>query len=765
MKTIIHSFFKAAALTIMLLFAFAPYAMAAVTVTQNQASVTGTALGKGTTNQRILQINITTAASDAAHTVSNVKLTLTGYAQMAKVSVYSVGSNGNFPDIGNNSYFFASVDNPATDIVSLDGTYNIAAGSSTKYLVALIDLKPEAIVTTPINVVCSELTTTASGSPITSITMSSAKTITVAENLTGIKTVKNSDGDYTTLTAAVAAINTLGVGTGGLTIEVADNQTITQTTSTNIIRQTGTATNPIVIKRSGTGTIKPIIVATNNGNSAFDTNIGGMGVDYITIDGLDFRSTDGTGKTETPINFYGYYNRGCNNIEIKNCDINCGTPVGSDFGIKIASNARGTVTGVGAGIYGNTSNSNIKIHHNTITNAYAAIDFNYNSTLVAQDHDIEIYNNTITAGSFATFKEGIKLKYCTDVDIYNNSVDGSGVTSTSSMNGIATDGTTCAGTINCYNNVVKNMAMNANSNNSGISLVANTVNIYNNVVSNLTNSHATSSKVIIGINMGTDNALMPVYNLYHNSVYLNQSVSNTSQLTAAVGNTSNNGITSITMANNIFVNNSVTGTPANNYVVFIQYKDLTKLSAASNNNLYYANDPASTRFKFSNTTYATFDLYKAASIAVSGMENRELNSVSADPLFVDAAGNDLTITNALSLTSNTGTALAAVTTDINGNPRHATKPDLGAYEDAHAPVSTLIADLLNKQHIIYSANGAIVAKINESATVSVIDAKGSVLYKNTVNAQTLSIPVSQKGLYIIRIQNKNENTTNKVLVL
>jgi len=197
----------------------------------------------------------------------------------------------------------------------------------------------------------------------------------------------------------------------------------------------------------------------------------------------------------------------------------------------------------------------------------------------------------------------------------------------------------------------------------------------------------------------------------------------------------------------------------------LQYKALTTLTQASNNNLYYAYDPASTRFKFNSTTYSTFDTYKAASIAVSGMENRELNSVSADPMFVDAAASDLSITNALSPTSNTGIALAAVTTDINGTARHATKPDLGAFEDAHLPTSTFIADLLNKQHEIYSAHGAIVAKISEATTVSVFDAKGSVLYKNTVNAQTLSIPVSQKGMYIIRIQNKNENTTNKVLVL
>jgi len=740
-------------IALVLLLGFAQQANAAVTVTQNQASVTGTALGKGTTYQRILQINITTAAGDPAHTVSNVKLTLTGYDQMAKVSVYSVGSNGNFPDIGNNSNFFASIDNPGTEIVSLNGTYSIAAGSSTKYLVALIDLKPEAIVTTTINVGCTEIISTA-GTLIPSAT-TSTKSIAVADNLTGTKTIPT---DYATLTAAVAAINALGVGAGGLTIEVADDQTITQTTSNNIIRQTGTATNPIVIKRSGTSNNKPIIVATNNGGSAFDTNIGGMGVDYITIDGLDLRSTDGTGKTETPIIFYGYYNRGCNNIEIKNCDINCGTPVGSDFGIRITSNARGT-------IYGSTPNSIIKIHHNTITNAYAAIDFNNNLTLVAQDSDIEIYNNTITAGSFATFKEGIKLKNCTDVDIYNNSVNGAGVISTSAMYGIATDGSTCAGTINCYNNVVKNMAMNANQNNSGISLVANTVNIYNNVVSNLTHSNATSTKVIIGINLGTDNTLSPVYNLYHNSVYLNQNLTNSGQLTAAVGNTGNTGITSITIANNIFVNNSVTGTPANNYVVYLQYKALTTLTQASNNNLYYAYDPASTRFKFNSTTYSTFDTYKAASIAVSGMENRELNSVSADPMFVDAAASDLSITNALSPTSNTGIALAAVTTDINGTARHATKPDLGAFEDAHLPTSTFIADLLNKQHEIYSAHGAIVAKISEATTVSVFDDKGSVLYKNTVNAQTLSSPVSQKGMYIIRIQNKNENTSNKELVL
>ena len=78
--------------------------------------------------------------------------------------------------------------------------------------------------------------------------------------LTGTKTIP---GDYATITAAVTDFNTQGVGSGGVTFNVAAGYT--ESTTTDItITATGIAGNAIVFQKSGAGA-NPLITRTDAG--------------------------------------------------------------------------------------------------------------------------------------------------------------------------------------------------------------------------------------------------------------------------------------------------------------------------------------------------------------------------------------------------------------------------------------------------------------------------------------------------------------------
>ena len=66
--------------------------------------------------------------------------------------------------------------------------------------------------------------------------------------LSGIKTIP---GDYASIEAAITALNTQGVGTGGVTFNVAAGHTETFTTPTaGLITATGTAGNQIIFQKN-----------------------------------------------------------------------------------------------------------------------------------------------------------------------------------------------------------------------------------------------------------------------------------------------------------------------------------------------------------------------------------------------------------------------------------------------------------------------------------------------------------------------------------
>ncbi|MDP3444004.1 MAG: hypothetical protein Q8T08_14200, partial [Ignavibacteria bacterium] len=121
--------------------------------------------------------------------------------------------------------------------------------------------------------------------------------------LTGVKTVP---GDFPTVAAAIAALNTSGVGTGGVIFNVAAGPTETFATSTEgyITTLTGSETNPIKFMKAGTG-LNPVIIAAAGVSTNMDAIIAIAGTDYVTFDGINLMENTAN-TTATTLMEFGY---------------------------------------------------------------------------------------------------------------------------------------------------------------------------------------------------------------------------------------------------------------------------------------------------------------------------------------------------------------------------------------------------------------------------------------------------------------------------
>jgi hypothetical protein len=381
--------------------------------------------------------------------------------------------------------------------------------------------------------------------------------------LTGTKTIP---GDYATIELAIADLNLQGVGTGGVTFNVAAGHTETFTTATaGVITATGTDGNKIAFLKSGAGN-NPLITASNLGTVASSTTLGAHGDGIIIIEGGDFITFDGIdlqefpGATGNAKMEYGYYLKKASgtdapkDITIKNCNISLDKTTIYSFGIFV-SNISGTTTATVTSTGGRSEN--IKIFGNNISNVYGGIQlrgFLASTPFDFYDQNIEIgvdAPNLITnygGGSTATY--GIYAIYANNVKIANNTII-SGTGSTSTLYGIFTS-TGTSSNIDIYLNVITVEGAGTTSLLAGISnamgstAAGNTVNIYGNIVTNCTYPTATSGafaalinsasaatvnvydNIVVGNSLpgtgtftGIDGGAPTILNMYQNQVYNN----------------------------------------------------------------------------------------------------------------------------------------------------------------------------------------------------------------------------------------------------
>lgn len=252
--------------------------------------------------------------------------------------------------------------------------------------------------------------------------------------LTGIKTIP---GDYATIATAITALNSSGVGAGGVTFNIAAGYT---ETGNNTITATGTAANPIIFQKSGAGANPTITAGTGTGLDAIFKMIGS---DYITFDGISVQenpaNTTNAERTEYGFAFFKpNQDNGCQYNTIKNCSISLdGTYYATDptwgaiyqaFGITLYSapnvltnlNTEPSPTTVAAG------NAFNVFQNNSITNVsngiYAVGNRNIGNVNFSDRNNIISNNNIYDIGGLSAAALGINITQLSNTTITNNNI-------------------------------------------------------------------------------------------------------------------------------------------------------------------------------------------------------------------------------------------------------------------------------------------------------------------------------------------------------
>lgn len=239
-----------------------------------------------------------------------------------------------------------------------------------------------------------------------------------AQALTGAKTIP---GNYSTIQAAVADLNTNGVGTGGVIFNIAAGYTET-TLATIALTATGTVANPIIFQKDPlTSGANPLITAyagtlLASSSASVDGIWSFTGSDFVTIDGIDLLDpTSNTTPTTTMEYGYGFFKAsatdGANNNTIRNCTItlnrvnvtaSTGPRWAGSVGIELSAC---TPSAVGTSITQTSiagASSNNRFYSNTIQNCNGGIALGGSTIAVAAPFTLADLNNDVGGSSLAT---------------------------------------------------------------------------------------------------------------------------------------------------------------------------------------------------------------------------------------------------------------------------------------------------------------------------------------------------------------------------
>jgi hypothetical protein len=287
----------------------------------------------------------------------------------------------------------------------------------------------------------------------------------------------------------------------------------------------------------------------------------------------------------------------------------------------------------------------------------------------------------------------------------------------------------------------------------GISITSATassnITLSNNLIGNLIAGAATSSNGIRGIDI-TGTALTSTFNVFYNTVYLNNTTSGAgfgssgiSTLASATATTS-----TLNLRNNIIVNTSV----QNGAGLTVAYRrsagtagTLANYASTSNNNDFYAGTPSATNLIYNDGTSSaqTITAYKNGVFTAGTIAPRDSASIGENPPFLSTTGsnaNFLHINPATPTQIESGAApIAGITDDFDGNTRNATTPDIGADE------FTGIALDLSAPSITYTPFLNTASTANRVLTVTITDPSG---VAGGANSPRIYFKKSTDGSYV-----------------
>ncbi len=527
--------------------------------------------------------------------------------------------------------------------------------------------------------------------------------------------------NYASFTDAITDLNTQGIS-AAVNFLVATNEVFSETPPA--IETTGTAANPITFIRYGTGA-NPVIIPTGSG-SGNQAAIHLKGSDYITFDGIDIdASTELTHE-------YGYYlhsqtGDGCKFNTIKNCVIKLNTLNTYTRGVYSYSSSSSVsetnsnnlfsnievyhstygfvitnVSGTG-GIYeqGNTI-ENCKIGKSSSINFLTAgIYFTNQQNLtiasveidsisgpsgvygifsnMGDDQTFEVINSTI---SYLNVKDSASVSSCYGISIskgLTGTISGNTITNIDAVTNNSTAGiylTSITGKFEISSNTISAITTadtGSSRRATGIYFSgSDTVYIANNMVSGICAPKNQAINSSAGIMTGGSAKIF----LWYNTIYIDCTpLISDHYSTGTYMSTSD----TIDVRNNIFINNSDVSTNGI-YAIAFQKTLTTIMSQESNNNIYYAGNPGSKNilFRSGGTNYQTLATYQTAVSPIDSnsytedvqfFSNIYPYNLHVDPAYcTEAEGN--------------ATPISYVTHDIDNEPRHPGRPDIGADEFA-----------------------------------------------------------------------------------
>lgn len=348
--------------------------------------------------------------------------------------------------------------------------------------------------------------------------------------LTGIKTIP---GNYPSIAAAITDLNSVGVGTGGVTFNIAAGYSETFTANGGNIIVSGTSANPIVFQKSGTGA-NPLVTAYE-GIGTQDAIFTLNGSDYVTFDRIDVEEDKLNNTTNTKrmewgfalLKTNGYTNYdGCQHVTIKNCNISLDKANYRSVAIYAANHRAYETTQLTLN-YAVETNSYNKFFGLTISDVYTAFvlkgyaaaspytlldqyneigkdaqnsitDFGgyitqTNAILAVNQDRITIAQNNIVGGGNSVSAINVKMGQANWSKIYDNYITLTGDGYTYPISDSLPSWFT-QGKVDIYNNVITNCITQAYSYGDFMGILVhggNKLNIYNNIISN--NTHQSGS--------------------------------------------------------------------------------------------------------------------------------------------------------------------------------------------------------------------------------------------------------------------------------
>lgn len=585
--------------------------------------------------------------------------------------------------------------------------------------------------------------------------------------------VNPGNGQYSTLTAAFDAINA-GTHTGAVTVTIFGNTTEPGSAVLNS-SGAGAASYTSLTIQPGNDNVT-VAGPSLQGRGLIELN----GADNVNIDG-DNPNTAGTNRNLTLQNtaantttFTSVIRVALNTTTVTTADNNSfrnlnivGSSTGRNiatatsttasenttFGIFLGPNASGATTAptaiasVATGVGSPATAVNLEIDNNRIVTAARGVSMQASAATVLTG--LEIYDNEIgnpVAGEAdQVTAAGVTIGGSTGALISGNTVWLEGYVASSAANhGIAVgvlSATATGATIE--NNKVNRVKNNNPSTWSawGINLGGgNGHSVRNNFVSNIINDQTTGTGGFgttfgaygIRIASGTGHFV------YHNSVHLSGNMGGTTStnLTAALVMTATTQ-TGVDVRNNVFSNQIAGGNPAGtrNTVIYLPPSATSAMNLTLNNNGMFAGGDALNTLAQVGATFATSVNYQVgdfnptatspatnlraytSTLSAAGTNDNASFAFTGAPPFI--SNTDLHIPDGTATPLESRGTGVSVGFDIDGDPRNATTPDIGADEFAGVFVTDFLPPAQN-----YTPFGNTSGTGNRVLTVTVTDETG-----------------------------------------